>query len=60
LIGQPDSTSTKVTPKSDNPWHFSHLGEGYFLDVAQILGFGRKWAAPIQIIYIGKLGVAYV
>jgi hypothetical protein len=59
LIGQPDSTPTKITRKSEHPWHFSHLGEGYFLDIAQILGFGRTLAAPIKIIYVGKSGVAY-
>ena len=59
LIGQPDPTPPKITRKSEHPWHFSHLGQGYFLDVAQILGFGRTLEAPIQIIYVGKSGVAY-
>ncbi|MBK7867812.1 MAG: hypothetical protein IPJ75_13045 [Ignavibacteriales bacterium] len=58
-VEQTESAPNKVMRKADHPWHFSHLGEGYFKDVAQILGFGRKLEAPIKLVYVGKSGVPY-
>lgn len=54
-----EPTQQRIIRKADSPWHFSHLGERYFLEVTSILGFGRTLDAPIKIIYIGKSGVAY-
>jgi hypothetical protein len=59
LITHSGTTQKTMTRKADNPWHFSHLGEVYFLDVAQNLGFGRTLEAPIKLVYIGKKGVPY-
>jgi|GEM_PF-6457331 len=53
-------TQMEMSLKLEEPWHFSHLGKGYFLEVSRLLGFGRTLEAPIQIIYIGKSGVAYI
>ncbi|GAB1348597.1 hypothetical protein MASR1M107_08090 [Ignavibacteriales bacterium] len=58
-VRESESVPVKVMRKADHPWHFSHLGEGYFKDVAQILGFGRTLDAPIRLIYVGKSGVPY-
>lgn len=53
-------TPPEFPVKLDEPWHFSHLGKGYFLEVSRLLGFGRTLAVPIKTIYIGKTGVPYI
>lgn len=42
-----------------DPWHFSHLGEDYFLNLALNAKCGRSWDAKIDYVYIGKSGTEY-
>ena len=44
---------------ASNPWHFSHLGKSYFLEIANLLRLGRSLDVPIDIVYVGKKGEPY-
>ena len=55
-----NNTSTQnLLGQEMDEWHFSHLGEEYFLEMAQTAGCGRTWDAKIKTVYIGKTGKAY-
>jgi hypothetical protein len=43
-----------------DPWHFSYLGKGYFLNIAYVLGYGHTLDCPIDIVYTGKSNVEYI
>ena len=58
------SCNSKLVPMSINqtrkdPWHFSYLGENYFLQVANNLGYVNLKYAQIEDLYIGSTGVEY-
>lgn len=50
----------KTITSSNDPWHFSHLGKSYFLDIAYSVGYGYKLDVPIKQLFIGKKGVPYI
>ena len=45
--------------KQSDPWHFSHLGEKYFLKISRILGAVNIRSAKIEDLFIGCEGVQY-
>lgn len=59
IITEYKTATTKIAGIEADPWHFSHLGEDYFLDLAMNAKCGRSWDAKIEFVYIGKTGVEY-
>jgi len=48
-----------INQKNKDPWHFSHLGEKYFLRISNIVESLPIRNATIEELYIGCTGVEY-
>lgn len=51
---------TKEDPASIDPWHFSHLGKDFFLDIAGVTCKIRSFNVELETIYIGATGEPYI
>lgn len=50
-----------ISDKSNlGDWHFSHLGEDYFLEIALLACYKSTWDVPIKKVFIGKKGEPYI
>ncbi|MDP4114798.1 MAG: hypothetical protein Q8903_01615 [Bacteroidota bacterium] len=52
--------SAKEDPALSDPWHFSHLGKDFFLDIAGVTCKIRSFNVDLETVYIGATGEPYI
>lgn len=54
-----NSDNSEKQNEMNSDWHFSHLGEGYFKNIAYISAKKYSLDVPIKTVFIGKTGEPY-